>query len=60
MTLRPMNNFHYVYVLQSLSFPDEHYTGQTADLAQRLKAHNAGKAHNYFCWVNNEGSKADA
>ena len=38
-----MTNFHYVYTLQSLAFPSEHYTGQTEDLTRRLAEHNAGK-----------------
>jgi putative endonuclease len=39
-----MNNFHYVYVLQSLSHPQQIYTGLTADLKKRLAEHNAGRA----------------
>ena len=35
--------FHYVYTLESISHPDQHYTGQTSDLHQRLREHNAGK-----------------
>jgi len=38
-----MRNFHYVYILQSLSHPDQIYTGITADLQQRLAEHNAGR-----------------
>ena len=38
-----MNNFHYVYVLQSLSHPNQIYTGITANLKQRLAEHNAGR-----------------
>ncbi len=38
-----MNLFHYVYVLQSLSNPNEIYTGITADLKKRLAEHNAGR-----------------
>jgi predicted GIY-YIG superfamily endonuclease len=34
---------HYVYLLQSESFPDERYVGVTSDLKQRLAAHNAKK-----------------
>ena len=29
-----------VYILQSLSHPDEYYTGSTADINERLKEHN--------------------
>jgi predicted GIY-YIG superfamily endonuclease len=33
----------YVYILNSLAFPDRHYTGITDDLRQRLAKHNAGE-----------------
>ena len=33
---------HYVYLLQSLAHPDQRYIGLTANLDQRLTAHNAG------------------
>jgi len=36
-----MDNYHYVYTLESLSKPDELYTGQTQDLKQRLREHNS-------------------
>ena len=32
-----------VYLLRSLSQPDQHYVGLTADIDARLKAHNTGK-----------------
>jgi putative endonuclease len=35
--------FCYVYLLISRSRPDNHYTGWTEDLHERLKAHNAGR-----------------
>ena len=35
--------FFYVYILTSQSHPDRHYSGWTTDLAERLKAHNAGR-----------------
>ena len=38
-----MNEFHYVYVLQSLSHSSQIYIGMTADLKQRLLDHNAGR-----------------
>jgi putative endonuclease len=38
-----MNGFHYVYVLQSLSSPNQIYTGMTGDLKQRLSEHNSGR-----------------
>ena len=34
----------YVYILRSDAFPDQEYTGATADLKQRLADHNAGKS----------------
>ena len=34
----------YVYIIQSISHPDDEYTGATADLRQRLRDHNAGKS----------------
>lgn len=38
-----MGDFHYVYILRSLSDPDRHYTGLTEDLEARLGIHNAGR-----------------
>ena len=35
------SEFHYVYMLISISNPDRHYTGLTEDLGASLKAHNA-------------------
>ncbi|HTO84103.1 MAG TPA: GIY-YIG nuclease family protein [Methylomirabilota bacterium] len=35
---------HYVYLLRSISFPDESYIGMTRDLRARLQAHNAGES----------------
>jgi putative endonuclease len=34
----------YVYILQSLKFPDKHYVGCAEDVDDRLRRHNAGKA----------------
>lgn len=34
----------YVYIIRSTAFPDESYIGATADLRQRVAAHNAGKS----------------
>ena len=34
----------YVYLLESINFPDETYIGLTDDLRKRLAAHNAGQA----------------
>jgi predicted GIY-YIG superfamily endonuclease len=33
---------HYVYLLRSISHPDQTYIGQTADLKARLRKHNEG------------------
>ncbi len=35
---------HYVYILRSLSHPEQIYIGATADLRTRLTDHNAGKS----------------
>ncbi|NBV40372.1 GIY-YIG nuclease family protein [bacterium] len=34
---------HYVYILQSIDFPEQLYVGQTTDLDDRLQAHNSGR-----------------
>lgn len=34
----------YVYMLQSESQPERHYTGSTTDLRTRLQAHNRGES----------------
>jgi putative endonuclease len=34
----------YVYIIRSISAPDEEYTGLSADLKQRLSQHNSGKS----------------
>ena len=33
----------YVYLMQSISYPDQRYIGVTSDLKQRLAEYNAGK-----------------
>jgi len=38
-----MKGYHYVYTLQSISNPNQIYTGQTQDFHQRLTDHNSGK-----------------
>jgi putative endonuclease len=35
---------HYVYLLQSESFPDQRYVGMASDLKRRLTDHNSGKS----------------
>jgi putative endonuclease len=32
----------YVYLLQSISFPEKRYVGYTVDVFERLKKHNSG------------------
>ena len=34
----------YVYLLQSISHPEQRYVGLTSNLKERLQAHNAGKS----------------
>ena len=34
----------YVYILRSLSSPDQEYIGATEDITSRLASHNAGKS----------------
>ena len=34
----------YVYLLESVNFPDQYYVGLAADLRARLAAHNAGQS----------------
>ena len=33
-----------VYIIRSINWPEEEYTGATADLKQRLRDHNSGKS----------------
>jgi putative endonuclease len=34
----------YVYILRSINFPKQEYTGATANLKQRVADHNSGKS----------------
>lgn len=34
----------YVYIIRSINFPNQEYTGASADLKRRLADHNAGKS----------------
>jgi putative endonuclease len=34
----------YVYIIRSVPFPDQEYTGATADLKRRIADHNSGKS----------------
>ena len=38
-----MNEYTYVYILQSIANEKHHYTGLTDDLQDRLRRHNAGE-----------------
>ena len=35
---------NYVYILRSVSYPDQFYTGLCSDVQARLAAHNAGQS----------------
>lgn len=37
-------SMHYVYILRSVSKPDQTYVGETSDLTPRFAEHNAGKS----------------
>ena len=58
----------YVYILQSIDFPNNFYIGFTTDLKQRLSEHNSGKSvhtkkfkpwklKNYVAFDNEEKAK---
>ena len=34
----------YVYIVRSIEFPDQEYTGAASDLKRRIAEHNAGKS----------------
>lgn len=34
--------FYYVYILQSIKYPEHYYVGCTLDIHRRLKKHNEG------------------
>lgn len=34
----------YVYIIRSVNFPDQEYTGATSDLKQHMKDHSVGKS----------------
>jgi putative endonuclease len=38
-----MRNYHYVYILQSITDPERFYVGCTEDLQARLGKHNSGQ-----------------
>ena len=37
----------YVYIIRSVSFPNQEYSGASADLRQRIADHNAGKSKHH-------------
>jgi predicted GIY-YIG superfamily endonuclease len=38
-----VDGMKYVYMMQSISFPERHYVGSTFDLKRRFADHNAGE-----------------
>jgi len=34
--------YYYVYILESLNYPEKYYTGYTTDIKKRLVKHNEG------------------
>jgi putative endonuclease len=45
----------YVYILQSMQFPERYYVGISHDLRSRLRKHNAGEVSHtskYAPWTN--------
>jgi putative endonuclease len=44
----------YVYIIRSVPFPDQEYTGATADLKPRIADHNSGKSSHtskFLPWI---------
>jgi len=35
---------YYIYIIQSIKFPNQFYTGFSKNIEQRIKDHNAGKS----------------
>ena len=35
----------YVYIIRSVNFPEQEYTGATVDLKRRIPDHNAWQVH---------------
>ncbi|MEN6372290.1 MAG: GIY-YIG nuclease family protein [Armatimonadota bacterium] len=40
----------YIYLIQSIDFPNQRYTGLTSDLKARLQKHNEGGKSNEFAY----------
>jgi putative endonuclease len=45
-----MNQFVYVYILQSEAIPDHFYVGCARDLKERLRRHNSGEVSHTAKW----------
>jgi putative endonuclease len=45
-----MGAFTYVYILQSETYPNRFYVGQTQDLRARMAQHNAGRIRHTTKW----------
>jgi putative endonuclease len=41
----------YVYIIRSVAFPEQEYTGASEDLKQRIKDHNSGKSRHTSKWM---------
>jgi putative endonuclease len=41
---RASSTMWYVYIIRSIEFPDQEYTGATEDLKRRVSDHNTGKS----------------
>jgi len=60
---------YYVYILQSISFPGQFYTGFSEDIHGRLDAHNNGRSRHtdkfkpwrmlYYCVFSNKQKALD-
>ena len=41
---------HYVYILQSITYPTKYYTGRTSDIKRRIAEHNRHKSEYSSRW----------
>jgi predicted GIY-YIG superfamily endonuclease len=46
-----MGAYSYVYILQSVNFPERFYVGHTRDLRSRIARHNAGRIRHTAKWM---------
>lgn len=44
MAAHPKKKMFYVYIIQSVSFPNQYYTGFSENIDNRLSEHNSGKS----------------